>query len=40
MPCTPWPVCEKYKFTYDNYTSLWNVLDYEALDKMYFAQKS
>lgn len=30
MPCTPWPACEKYKFTYDNYTSLWNVLDYCA----------
>ncbi|KAL3467841.1 amidase signature domain-containing protein [Aspergillus heterothallicus] len=30
MPCTPWPACEKYGFTYDNYTSLWNVLDYCA----------
>ncbi|KAL2856990.1 amidase signature domain-containing protein [Aspergillus pseudodeflectus] len=30
MPCTPWPSCEKYGFTYDNYTSLWNVLDYCA----------
>lgn len=30
MPCTPWPACERYKFTYDNYTSLWNVLDYCA----------
>ncbi|KAL7940887.1 putative Acetamidase [Trichoderma barbatum] len=30
MPCTPWPACSKYKFTYDNYTSLWNLLDYCA----------
>ncbi|KAG2418616.1 hypothetical protein HFD88_001717 [Aspergillus terreus] len=30
MPCTPWPACEKYGFYYDNYTSLWNVLDYCA----------
>ncbi|KAL5335172.1 amidase signature domain-containing protein [Aspergillus crustosus] len=30
MPCSPWPACEKYGFTYDNYTSLWNVLDYCA----------
>ncbi|KAL4869405.1 hypothetical protein BDV12DRAFT_185280 [Aspergillus spectabilis] len=30
MPCSPWPACERYGFTYDNYTSLWNVLDYCA----------
>ncbi|KAJ0418961.1 amidase signature domain-containing protein [Aspergillus carlsbadensis] len=30
LPCTPWPACEKYGFTYDNYTSMWNVLDYCA----------
>ncbi|KAI1619401.1 general amidase [Exophiala viscosa] len=30
MPCTPWPASPKYGFTYDNYTSLWNVLDYCA----------
>ncbi|KAJ5347919.1 uncharacterized protein N7506_001172 [Penicillium brevicompactum] len=28
MPCTVWPASEKYGFMYDNYTSLWNVLDY------------
>ncbi|KAL5360771.1 amidase signature domain-containing protein [Aspergillus floccosus] len=30
MPCSPWPACEKYEFSYDTYTSLWNVLDYCA----------
>ncbi|CAI7646401.1 unnamed protein product [Penicillium bialowiezense] len=30
MPCTVWPASEKYGFIYDNYTSLWNVLDYCA----------
>ncbi|KAF7560566.1 hypothetical protein G7046_g3586 [Stylonectria norvegica] len=30
MPCTPWPASLKHKFSYDNYTSLWNVLDYCA----------
>ncbi|RMZ75574.1 hypothetical protein DV737_g5244, partial [Chaetothyriales sp. CBS 132003] len=30
MPCTPWPASPKYGFTYDNYASLWNVLDYCA----------
>ncbi|KAJ5618764.1 hypothetical protein N7510_002748 [Penicillium lagena] len=25
MPCTAWPACGKYEFTYDNYSSLWNV---------------
>ncbi|KIV77499.1 hypothetical protein PV11_09289 [Exophiala sideris] len=30
MPCTPWPASPKYGFTYDNYTSVWNVLDYCA----------
>ncbi|CAG7941956.1 unnamed protein product [Penicillium salamii] len=29
-PCTVWPACQKYGFIYDNYTSLWNVLDYCA----------
>ncbi|KAI5458321.1 putative Acetamidase [Mariannaea sp. PMI_226] len=30
MPCSPWPASERYKYSYDNYTSLWNVLDYCA----------
>ncbi|KAJ5808994.1 hypothetical protein N7474_010263 [Penicillium riverlandense] len=30
MPCSPWPASPKHGFIYDNYTSLWNVLDYCA----------
>ncbi|KAJ4164361.1 hypothetical protein LMH87_006038 [Akanthomyces muscarius] len=30
MPTTPWPASQKYEFSYDNYTSLWNVVDYCA----------
>ncbi|CAI7599455.1 unnamed protein product [Penicillium pancosmium] len=30
MPCSPWPASSRHEFIYDNYTSLWNVLDYCA----------
>ncbi|KAH8168692.1 amidase domain-containing protein [Sarocladium implicatum] len=29
-PCTPSPACPQHGFTYDNYTCLWNLLDYCA----------
>ncbi|KAL4922569.1 hypothetical protein BDW62DRAFT_171339 [Aspergillus aurantiobrunneus] len=28
MPVSPWSGCERFGLCYDNYTSLWNVLDY------------
>ncbi|KAL7419003.1 hypothetical protein Q5752_006688 [Cryptotrichosporon argae] len=30
MPCAPWSASKRYEFVYDNYTSLWNVLDHCA----------
>ncbi|KAL4874303.1 amidase signature domain-containing protein [Aspergillus karnatakaensis] len=31
MPVSPWDGCERFGFCYDNYTSLWNVVDYCAV---------